>query len=109
MELNEEGVGKLLEQMEKPWGPQISGGLGFRDLEGFNKVLLAKKAWKLSQDLHFLARQILKEKYFHFSNIVEAKIGYNPSLIWKSIQSSITLIRDWIFWRIGDGKIVKIW
>lgn len=65
--------------------------------------------WRLIQEPIFLAGQILKAKYLHSTNILNAKIGHNPSFIWRSIHSSITLIQVGIFWRIGDGRTLGIW
>lgn len=57
------------------------GRLGFRNLEVFSKALLAKQVWRLIQEPSSLAGQILKAKYFHSFDILEAKLGHNPSLI----------------------------
>jgi len=45
------------------------GGLGFRDLTLFNKVLLAKRGWRLIQDPTSMVTKILQEKYFPNSNL----------------------------------------
>lgn len=80
------------------------GGLGFRDLEAFNKILLAKQVWRLVQEPNSLAGQILKFKYFHSSSILISKLGDNPSLICRSIPSSIALIQDGIYEGLVMGK-----
>lgn len=90
-------------------GTKSQGGLDFRDLETFNRALLAKQVQRLVQNPTSLARQILKSKYFRSCNILDAKIGHSPSLIWRSIQSSIAIIKAGIFSRIGDKITIKIW
>lgn len=55
------------------------GGLGFRDLECFNKALLAKQCWRLIQNLDSLAVRMLKVKYYPNGSIVDAKLGSRPS------------------------------
>lgn len=41
------------------------GGLGFRDLECFNKALLAKQGWKLNQNLDSLVANVMRKKYYN--------------------------------------------
>lgn len=79
------------------------GKLGFRDLEAFDKALLTKKVWRLIEKLDSLAGQILKAKYFHYSEILDAKLEHNPSLIWRSLQDSFPFIKASLLWKIGDG------
>jgi hypothetical protein len=40
---------------------------------------------------------------------LEAKIGNRPSLAWRSIFSTISLLEEGLMWRIGDGNSVNIW
>lgn len=62
-----------------------AGGLGFRDLAKFNIVLLAKKGWRLLANLCSLVRRFLKVKYFPTTGFLQARLGSQPSLVWKSI------------------------
>lgn len=57
-------------------------GLRFKDLDAFNKALLAKQLWRLIEYLDSLAGQILKSKYFPSTDVLEAKLSHNPSHIW---------------------------
>lgn len=41
-----------------------SGGLGYRNLEGYNIVMLAKKGWKCISTPNALTSRLLKAKYF---------------------------------------------
>ncbi|XP_042964668.1 uncharacterized protein LOC122298893 [Carya illinoinensis] len=41
--------------------------------------------------------------------MLEAKLGFNSSYAWRSLYSSLRLLKKGLFWRIGDGKKVKIW
>lgn len=70
------------------------GGLGFRDLEDFNKSLLAKQIWGHVQNPTSLVGQIFKFKYFPSINILATKVKHNHSLIWRSLWSSAGLIKE---------------
>ncbi|KAL5553514.1 hypothetical protein UlMin_040915 [Ulmus minor] len=65
--------------------PKEKGGLGFRNLEGFNKALLAKQGWRLIHSPDSLVGKVLKACYFPNCSFLEAKIGGNPSFSWRSI------------------------
>jgi hypothetical protein len=54
-------------------------GMGFRDLEVFNKALLSKQLWRLFQSPNSMVVRILKAKYYPSSSILEAKLGNRPS------------------------------
>lgn len=85
------------------------GGLGLRDLEIFNKAFMAKQMWRLIQNSDSLVGKILKSKYFPSSHVLDAKIDYNPSLIWRSFSASFELIKEGMFWQIGNGQLTNIW
>ena len=44
--------------------PKDKGGLGFQNLEGFNKALLVKQGWRLICSPDSLVRKVLKACYF---------------------------------------------
>ena len=51
--------------------PKMEGGMGFRDLNTFNLVLLAKQGWKIQQNPNSLVHRVLKAKYFTGSSFRE--------------------------------------
>ncbi|XP_073151939.1 uncharacterized protein [Henckelia pumila] len=69
------------------------GGLGFKKLHAFNLALLAKQGWKLLSDPNALASRVLKARYFPHSNFLDAKIGHNPSYVWRILLMSQDLTR----------------
>ncbi|CAL1372065.1 unnamed protein product [Linum trigynum] len=85
------------------------GGLGFRDLEGFNTALLAKPLWRLHQREGSLIARILRAKYHRNTSVLDARVGHRPSFIWRSIISSQDFLNDGLRWRIGNGSSLKIW
>jgi hypothetical protein len=86
-----------------------SGGMGFRDLEIFNRALLAKQGWWLIQNPDSLVVQIMKEKYYTNSSFVHANLGSNPLYAWRSIFNSREMLKQGLIWRVGNGKDIKIW
>jgi hypothetical protein len=85
------------------------GGLGFRDLELFNLVMLAKQGWRLVQNPETLVAKIIRSKYFPNGTFLEAKIGRKPSYAWRSIWNSKKLLQEGLVWRVGDGSMIRIW
>ena len=89
--------------------PKNEGGLGFRDLEGFNSALLGKQSWRILQKPQCLMARVLKGRYFHDTNILNAKQGANASFIWKSILHGRDLLKKGLRYVIGDGTMVNAW
>ena len=88
---------------------KIQGGMGFQNLHTFNLAMLAKQAWRLFTRLDSLISRIYKARYFPFSDILNAQVGCNPSYAWRSIHSSLEVIRKGTRWRVGNGKTIHIW
>jgi hypothetical protein len=89
--------------------PKLEGGMGFRDLQLFNKALLARQGWRLLQQPQSLVFRLLKAKYFPHSSFLDAPISGNVSYIWRSICEARQVLRDGMRWRVGDGVDIKIW
>ena len=89
--------------------PKAQGGMGFRNLPGFNKVMLAKQLWRILQYPNSLVARVLKAKYFPTGDILNANLGSSPSYSWRSIHSSLGVIRKNTRWRVGYGKLINIW
>ncbi|XP_040987750.1 uncharacterized mitochondrial protein AtMg00310-like [Juglans microcarpa x Juglans regia] len=74
--------------------PKDRDGLGFRNLECFNQAMLAKQCWRILSNPSSLIAKVLKEKYFRNSDLLEPRLGYRPSLIWRSIRGALDLLKD---------------
>lgn len=61
------------------------GGFGFRDLNIFNKAMLAKRAWGLMCTPHSLALRVLQGIYFPNNHFLKAKSHWLSCWSWKSI------------------------
>ncbi|CAN0912350.1 Uncharacterized mitochondrial protein AtMg00310 [Linum grandiflorum] len=94
---------------EKLLVPKTEGGMGFRDMRGFNTALLAKQLWNLAQRPQSLIAQILKAKYHKNSSILEAEVGYRPSFIWRSLMGVQEFLWNGLRWGVGNGDSIRIW
>ena len=94
---------------EKMTTPKKEGGLGFRDLYGFNFAMLARQAWRMLTNPDSLCARVLKAKYFANTSILEAQAKPGISYTWRSILKGVELMKDGIIWRVGDGSSINIW
>ncbi|XP_023872147.1 uncharacterized protein LOC111984763 [Quercus suber] len=85
------------------------GGMGFRNLQAFNKAMLAKQLWRIVQNPQSHVARVLKSRYFPTGDILNAKLGNSPSYSWRSIHSSLEVIRKGTRWRVGNRKLIHIW
>jgi hypothetical protein len=90
--------------MEENGVAKSQGGMGFRDLESFNKALLAKQCWRILQNPESLVAKIFKAKYFPRGMILTAQLGRRPSYVWKSLWAAQDLLKTGIKWRVGNGS-----
>ncbi|KAH9719688.1 reverse transcriptase domain-containing protein [Citrus sinensis] len=84
------------------------GGMGFKEFSCFNHALVAKQGWRILQFPDSLAARVLQARYFKQSDFLQAKLGSNPSYIWKSILWGRTVIQKGSRWRIGSGNKVQV-
>jgi hypothetical protein len=89
--------------------PKSEGGLGFRDLYGFNLAMLARQGWRMLMNPESLCAKVLKARYFPNSSILRATATPGISYSWRSILKGINLLKEGLIWRIGDGAKVNIW
>ncbi|KAH9685373.1 reverse transcriptase domain-containing protein [Citrus sinensis] len=85
------------------------GGLGFRDLSSFNQALVAKQGWRLVRYPNSSMARVMKARYYKNYTFWNAKVGSNPSFIWRSILWGSQVIKKGVRWRIGDGKNVLVY
>ncbi|KAL0449623.1 UNVERIFIED_CONTAM: putative mitochondrial protein [Sesamum latifolium] len=78
---------KLCQQREE-------GGLGFKEMKAFNRVMLAKQGCKLITRPNTLLSQILRTKYFLETSFFTAQMGARPSLTWRSIMETRNLLQQ---------------
>jgi hypothetical protein len=108
--------GKNSERKRVPWMSwqrmgvsKFHGGMGFRDLEIFNKALLAKQGWRILKFPNSLVAKILQEKYFQGGDFLKAPLGRRSSYAWRSIVHAREVLERGLEWRVGDGARIRIW
>lgn len=77
----------------------------FKEIECFNRAMLAKQGWRMMQESYLLAACIYKEKYFKNSQLLEAMLGNFPSLIWRSTWFFEGCIEGWV--KVESGEWPK--
>lgn len=83
--------------------PKELGGLNFRDLELFNKALLAKQVWRLFTNPSLLVSKVIQGRYAHRLSLLNAPIKANCSVFWRGFVWVRDLLISGIRKRIGNG------
>jgi hypothetical protein len=85
------------------------GGMGFRHFYGFNLAMLGKQGLHLLTNHDTILSRVFKAKYYHKEGFLVAKLGHNPSYVWRSIHSSQVVVRGGLRWKLGNGEKVSVW
>lgn len=85
-----------------------AGGMDFRNFRDYNISMLGKQAWRLITNPSTLVARLYKAKYYATCDFLQAKLGHNPSFIWRSILEAKNLLMASARWRVGNGKSIKI-
>ena len=70
-----------------------NGGMGFRNFQAFNLAMLAKQGWRLLSNPDSLCAKILRARYYPSGDILNSKLGCNPSYTWRSIFKGLEVVR----------------
>lgn len=85
-----------------------NGGLGFRDMHDFNLALLGKQGWRLFTQPNSLVSRMYKARYYLKDSFLTAKIGANPSYVWRSVIETQEILKSGMACRVGSGKTISI-
>ncbi|XP_060974183.1 uncharacterized protein LOC133039333 [Cannabis sativa] len=105
---NSKGNGIIWMKWDRLSRPKDEGGLGFRLLHDFNLAMLAKQGWRLLCYPDSLVSRLYKARYFPHDDYLSAGLGRNPSFVWRSIWSSMDLLRQGVKRTIGTGSSTSI-
>lgn len=89
--------------------PKYMGGLGFRDTELFNLAMLAKQGWRIFQEPDALSARILKVVYFPTVDVLQSELGSHPSQVWRAVHAGLSVLKQGLIRRIGNGETTEIW
>lgn len=70
--------------------------------------MLGKQVWKLITKLESFVAKLLKASYYLRTSVNEAKLGHNPSFVWRSILAAKDVIVNGSRIQIGSGQNVLI-
>ncbi|KAL6180425.1 hypothetical protein ACLB2K_047088 [Fragaria x ananassa] len=85
------------------------GGLGFRDMNVFNRALLAKQGWRMICRPQSLLAQVLQVKYFPSTCFMQAEIRKKMSYSWRSMLKGQQLLTKGLRYQVGNGEMISIW
>lgn len=86
--------------------PKCKGGLGFRNLQGFNVAMLGKVIWRFCHQPDSLVARIFKARYFPSNHILQATEGSDSSFVWKGIWEAKECLKKGFRWVLGDGRSI---
>ncbi|GJS88502.1 putative reverse transcriptase domain-containing protein [Tanacetum coccineum] len=89
--------------------PKQEGGLGIRRLEHFNKALMVSHIWKLLSLKESLWVQWIYSYKLKNRSFWDIPYRGNMSWGWRKILQLRPLIRNFIWYCIGDGSQVSMW
>lgn len=85
-----------------------NGGLGFRDIHGFNLALLGKQCWSLLHIPNALVSRVLKACYYPNYHLLQAIRTGGASYTWSGIWEVKEEMKRGLRWVLGDGKTINI-
>lgn len=71
--------------------------------------MLEKQGWRLLSNPNSLCAKLYKARYYPNGDVLNLKLGSNPSYAWRSIFKALKVIRKSTRWRVGNGKLIHIW
>jgi hypothetical protein len=83
--------------------------MSFRDLESFNRALLAKQIWRLLLEPDSLCARVLRARYYPVGKLLNARMKSGSSYTWQSILVGLDCFKKGCIWRVGDGSHINIW
>jgi hypothetical protein len=92
--------------------PKKLGGWGIKNIYAFGKSLATKSLWRCLM-VPGLWHEVILRKYLRKKSVVEwlregSRKWSGVSNIWRALTSSLTIITDWLVWKPGNGRDIRI-
>nr|KYP35971.1 Putative ribonuclease H protein At1g65750 family [Cajanus cajan] len=87
------------------WGSNSRSGRGIQWLN-WEKLTVR---WRLLTNPDAIFTRIFKARYFPQGYFLGARLGHNPSYVWRSIHESQAIIQEGVRWCVGSGSSIKVW
>lgn len=87
---------------------KVKGGLGFRDLYGFNVALIGKLCWNFIKNPQKLVSRVFKIRYYPNSDFLKATLGNKVSFAWRGIVTTRDSLTEGYRWIIGNWNDIDI-
>lgn len=95
----------------KNWGTMTTsktdGGYGFREMQSFNRAILANMAARVMSEPNALWVRVLKGLYFPNNSLMQASSGNRASWAWASLLEGRNVIQYQGIWTLGDGQTIQ--
>ena len=88
---------------------KLQGGMEFHNFQAFNLAMLIKQGWRILLNPNSFCAKVYKAKYYPNGDVLNVKLGSNPSYARRSIFKALEVIRRGTRWRGGNGKLIHIW
>ncbi|GJU23247.1 reverse transcriptase domain, reverse transcriptase zinc-binding domain protein [Tanacetum coccineum] len=89
--------------------PKEEGGLGIKRLADFNKALMTSHIWKLLSKKDSLWVKWIHTYKLRDRNYWEIPCRGNMTWGWRNILRLRPIIREFFWYKIGDGSDVSVW
>lgn len=89
--------------------PKGMGGLGLKDIQTFNTIMLAKLPWRMLTNPNCLLARVLLGKYCHKSSLLNVQPSKKSSHGWTGILADRDLLLLHIGRAVGEGTEIKVW
>ncbi|GJY36083.1 NIN-like protein [Tanacetum coccineum] len=85
------------------------GGLGIKNLQVWNEVLLVKQLWNVISKKNTLWVKWVNTEILRDKSVWVVDASANSSVGWKEMLKLRDKIRKYVLWKIGDGQKINTW